>query len=482
MSVNLGLVTEANLSQQLNLAPQLLNWLKLLQVPTVELNQMVQSELLSNPALEECEVERAVEDDWSDSLSNDPEEFTPGENAVDDRLAMLADIDDEWRSADEPLTLSTTEHLQDQKNYMMDTLVRAPSLQDEIDQSIACSDLSAERAFLARKLSGYLNDRGYLDISLDEFAEEHWMEPDAAWSLLLDFQALVPPGIGARDLHECLILQLASMRCDTCLAERIVHDSLDLLIEQADEDLCERFECTEEELRVARDQIRMLDPDPGLAFQTVAVEYIEPDLEFRVEDGEIRIELCDDAIRPLRISSYCKRLLQKGIGSREDLNYIRRKLREASFIIQGITQRQDTMLKVAQQIARVQKEYFLKDDGQLQPLTMNKVAAIIGVHETTVSRAVANKFVKTPRGPIEMRAFFKVGYRCADGSSVTPEKIKEQLSDLISHEAAPGALTDAELSVLFKKKGVKVARRTIAKYREELGIPSSKARKSQAVC
>lgn len=483
MSVNLGLVTEANLSQHLNLAPQLLNWLKLLQVPTVELNQMIQNELLTNPALEEREPEMSAEDDWADSMAGDPEEFTPGESDVDDRLAQLAEIDDEWRTADEPLTLATSEHLQDQKNYMMDTLVRAPSLQEEIDQSIACSDLSVEKARLARELSGYLNDRGYLDISLEDFAAQEHIELDDAWALLLDFQALVPPGIGARDLQECLILQLASMRCDTCLAERIVHDSLDLLVEKDSDELCEIFECTAEELHVARDQIRMLDPDPGMAFLTMAVEYIEPDLEFRVEDGEVRVELCDDAARPLQISSYCKRLLQKGQGgSREDKNYIRRKLREASFIIQGISQRQDTMLKVGRQIARVQKEFFLKDDGQLQPLTMNKVAAIIGVHETTVSRAVANKFVKTPRGPVEMRAFFKVGYRCADGSSVTPEKIKEQLSELIDGEEAPGALTDAKLSALFKKKGVNVARRTIAKYREELGIPSSKARKSQAVC
>lgn len=476
MSVNFGLFTEANLSQHLNLAPQLLNWLKLLQVPTTELNQMIQSELQSNPALEMSEPESRDRDDFAEPGCEDPVELLAGDDSCGERLSMLAEIDDEWRSADEPPRLATTDHLQEQNNYMMDSLVHAPSLHEEIESSILFSDLSPEDAALAREMAGYLDDRGYLDISLIDFAAACSISADKAWAILMDFQSIVPPGIGARDLADCLIIQLAAMRCDTRLAERIVQEHLELFSGKNADELCEILGVDEEELKIARDQIGMLDPDPGSVYRNVAVEYIQPDLAIWAEEGVVRVELCEDSAQPLRISSYCKRLLESKKGSRADLEYVRRKLREASFIIQGITQRQDTMLKVAREIARVQQAYFLNPEGQLRPLTMNKVAAIVGVHETTISRAVANKFIRTPRGIIEMRAFFKVGYRCADGSSVTPEKIKEQLSELISGEEAAAPLTDAQLSAIFKKRGVNVARRTVAKYREELGVPSSKVR------
>lgn len=479
MGAHLGLVTEANLSQQLNLAPQLLNWLKLLQVPSVELNQMIQNELLSNPALE------LDEPDWTDAPEarcDESPELGLGEECYDERLAVLADIDEEWRTADQAPKLASADHLQEQNNYMMDSLVRAANLQEEIDQAIHFSELSEQEVSWMRVLAGSLNARGYLDISLDEFATECGIDADRAWVTLLHFQAIVPPGIGARDLEECLTLQLAAMRVDTCLAERIVRDHLARFAEAEPDQMCELLGVDEHELQLASDQIRMLDPDPGLIYQDVPVEYVQPDLEIFAEEGAVKVELCEESAPPLRISSYCQRLLKAGQAGRADLNFVRKKLREASFIIQGIAQRQETMLKVALQIARVQQEFFLKPNGQLRPLTMNKVAAIIGVHETTVSRAVANKFVRTERGLMEMRAFFKVGYRCADGSSVTPEKIKEQLAALIEAEEPSAPLTDAGLSAIFKKQGVKVARRTVAKYREELGISSSKVRAQKLVC
>ncbi len=476
MSANLGLFTQSNLSQQLNLAPQLLNWLKLLQVPAVELNQMIQSELMANPALEVSEPEGLETGDSEESYGDDSSELSLGDDSYDERLNVLADIDEEWRTADAAPKLASTDHLQDQNSFMMDSLVRATSLHEEVENSILYSDLSTEDAALARELGGYLNDRGYLDISLAEFAETCGIHGDKAWSLLLKFQSIVPAGIGARDMKECLILQLAAMRVDTCLAEQIVNEHLSEFAEKEHAELCELLNVEEEELCIAADQIRMLDPDPGFIYQNVPTEFIQPDLEIRVEEGEVKVELCEESMQPLRISSYCQRLLKAGQAGKADLNYIRKKLREATFIIQGITQRQETMLKVGREIIRVQKDFFMKTDGQLKPLTMNKVAAIIGVHETTVSRAVANKFVRTPKGLIEMRAFFKVGYRCADGSSVTPEKIKEQLSELINNEEPTKPLTDSGLSAIFKNQGVTVARRTVAKYREELGIPSSKAR------
>jgi len=476
MNMSLGLFSEAKLSQQLNLAPQLLNWLKLLQVPTLELNRIIQSELLANPALELSEADPDLPEESPELIRDDSAELCMDSSSLEERFSLLADMDKEWCTADDSPRLSTIEQLQDRNSYMMDSLVRAPNLYEELEQAITCSDLSGEDADLARELAGYVNDRGYLEITLAEFAKHNDISADRAWSVLLAFQEAAPPGIGARDLKECLLFQLAAMRCDTCLAERIVNHCFELLAEKEPEELCALLEVSGDELNTALSQIRMLDPDPGLAYQNLPVEYIQPDLEIRIENGDLTVELCGEQTPSLQLSTYCRRLLESRKGSRADLDYIRRKLREASFIIQGISQRQDTMLKVAREIIRVQREFLLRPGGQIKPLTMNKVAAVVGVHETTVSRAVANKYVQTPRGLIGMRAFFKVGYRCADGSSVTPEKIKEQLEALISAEYPVRPLTDEQLSMTLRKRGIKVARRTIAKYREEMGIPSSKER------
>lgn len=480
MSANLGLFTGANLSQQLNLAPQLLNWLNLLQVSTLDLNALVRQELDSNPALEEDapaddEVEAAVEEELpAEEFADELQEIRLDDGSLNERFSMLAEMDDEWRTAD-AASPAHADLLQEKHDFMMDHLVKGISLQDELEQAIAYSDLSGEEAALARLMAGYVDERGYFAVSLDEFAAQHAVDRELAWSVLLKFQAIVPPGIGARDLRECLILQLAALRCDTRLAERLVTDCLDQLAESP-QAVMAALGVSAAELEEALNMIRLLDPEPGLIYRQAPVEYVEADLEITLQADELQVELCAQRLPSLQLSQYCKRLLEAKQGSKADLDYIRQKLRDAEFLIQGISQRQETMLKVARQIMRVQKEFFVEPDGQLQPLTMNKVAAIIGVHETTVSRAVANKYVRTPRGLVEMRAFFKTGYRCADGSSVTPERVKERLSALIDAEPVAAPLTDAQLAERFKGQGIRLARRTIAKYREEMGILSSKER------
>ncbi len=311
---------------------------------------------------------------------------------------------------------------------------------------------------------------------LEEVAQEARTDLAEVEAALEKFQALVPPGIGARDFRECLMLQLKALGGDTELARQLVGHWLDHLALHRHAAVAEQLGVEVAEVEAAFELIRTLDPEPGRSYQTVPVEYVEADLEISYKHGELHVELLDQRLPKLRLSSYCKRLLDARTGGKKDLEYIRNKVREANFLIQGISQRQDTMLKVARQIMRVQHEVLSSHEGALQPLTMNKVAAMIGVHETTVSRAIANKYVRSDRGLIEMRSFFKVGYRCADGSSVTPERVKSQLGVFIGVEEAAAPLTDAQLSGQFKKIGLKVARRTIAKYREEIGIPSSKER------
>lgn len=481
MNANIRLFNEAKLSQQLNLAPQLLNWLKLLQAPVSELSALVQSELLSNPALEVSEPARSDSEADYD-YKND--EFTARETSFEegtfgDRLNHLADIDRDWSEADAP-RLATTSQLQERHDYQMDHLIRGRSLQDELFEVIAFSDLTEAESSLAEILTGCLDDRGYLALAEDELVATCGVSGVELETAIRLFQELAPCGIGARNLQECLLLQLAALPQDTSVAARLIADCADYLGQGVENVLAEHLGTTLSEVEAAMMLIRSLDPEPGRAYQDVAVEYVSADMEIAVEDGKLTVTLCDEQVPHLSLSRFCKNMMEARSGSKEDLEYMRRKVRDATFLIQGISQRQDTLLKVANQVLRVQREFLLSDQGQLQTLTMNKVAAIIGVHETTVSRAIANKYVRSPRGLIPMREFFKVGYRCADGSSVTPERVKEQMLAYIEEEEALNPLTDLQLTELFKEGGVKVARRTIAKYRDETGTPSSKQRKIEA--
>jgi RNA polymerase sigma-54 factor len=481
MSTNIKMYQSSNVSQQLNLAPQLLNWLKILQVSAVDLSELVDRELVSNPALETAPPEESsvVEDFASEVLLSSRDEIDFSGSEAGERLSVLADIDEEWRQADEP-QLSSSHVLQEKHDFTMDHIATTSSLQDELEQAILFSDLSEAHAEAARVIAGSINSRGYLDGSLEDIAKEAGLDICEAQLVLEKFQALAPAGIGARDLRECLALQLMAMDSDTELAQLLVGNWLDHLAAGRAVMVADHLGENSEEVETAFQLIRTLDPEPGRNYQSVPTEYVDADLEILYKNGELYVELLDERLPKLQLSSYCKRLLDARQGSKADLDYIRGKVREASFLIQGISQRQDTMLKVARQIVRVQHEFLSSEAGALQPLTMNKVAAMIGVHETTVSRAIANKYIRTERGLIEMRSFFKVGYRCADGSSVTPERVKTRLEAFIASEEALKPLTDAHISERFKKQGLKVARRTVAKYREELGIQSSKARLIQA--
>jgi RNA polymerase sigma-54 factor len=476
MSANIKAYQSSNLSQQLNLAPQLLNWLKILQAPSTELTELVNQELASNPALESAVPEEGAPENFDVApLSTATDGLSLDSSEAGERLSVLAEIDEEWRNADEPQMASNCV-LQERHDYAMDSIASPSGLCDELTQSIRLSRLKGPQADAARAMAGSLDARGYLDANLEEMAQACGLDLDETLAVLAQFQQLAPAGIGARDLRECLVLQLQALEQDTELAEMLVNRFLDHLAARHEAAVAEHLGLAVSAVEDAFALIRSLDPEPGRNYEPAPVEYVEADIDIRCRNGELHIELLDERLPKLQLSSYCKRLIEARQGSKADLDYIRTKIREADFLIQGISQRQDTMLKVAREIVRVQREYLTTEDGAIQPLTMNKVAAMIGVHETTVSRAIANKFVRTERGLVEMRTFFKVGYRCADGSSVTPERVKKQLAAFIVSEEEQKPLTDAHISERFKKQGLKVARRTVAKYREELGIPSSKER------
>ncbi len=484
MNIGQTIYQGQRLSQQLNLAPQLLNWLQLLQAPTQELSSMVRHELESNPALELTDPLFERSDVLPEAGDSAPErtfeenEIRLDNNTLNDRLETLSEIDQEWRE-DYAKNQRGSHAGQDEDNekhqYILDSLVYSESLYAHLTKQLGQYDLTDSEVTFAEEIIGSLDARGFLTLSLVDLAESVDAPLECMQKALDVVQQLSPAGVGARDLRECLLLQVEDRQSVTF---RMLNECFDLLADQQWDAAADRLDVEPSEIEDAVADIKALDPEPGLKIISTPATYVEPDILLRQENGEWTAEINDDQIPHLRISPAIRALLEQNTLSPEDMAYIRQKIRSGQFLIRGIHQRKETLLRVAREILRVQIEYF-NGQGELNPLTMNKVAAIIGVHETTVSRAIANKYMSTPRGVISMKSFFKSGYLCADGSALTPDKVKDIIDELISGEDGENPLTDQHIAAELKKKGLNVARRTVAKYREELDVVSSKERAKQ---
>jgi RNA polymerase sigma-54 factor len=485
MSLEFGLYQGPNLSQQLNLAPQLLQWLRLLQAPTLELETFIRHELETNPALEMDESHpKEREDDAGDEeeIERQPTDAAPltlDDHEVDSKLQYLAEIDSDWRAEYFQMNdqyRSSSAEAQEKHQFILDSLVAPRSLHEHLANQIRSLSLSDNDRTIAHLIIGSLDARGYLTASSEELAEMAGTSAPHIEEVLVQVRTLDPAGVAARDLRECLLLQLHETNPKHALAIRILRDHSDLLSAQLLSELARVTHTTEDGVRKAMAVIRALQPEPGRLFSASPVQHITPDVTVRKINGQYTVELNNEQLPRLRLSESCRRLLEEKTATSEDMAYLRRKMRSAAFIIHGIGQRQDTLKKVSGEIVRVQQKFLDEGQGELVPLTMANIAARIGVHETTVSRALANKYIETPHGVFEMRYFFRSGYACADGSALTPERVKELIAELIDRENPVVPLTDLQLAQALQKRGLKVARRTIAKYREETNYPSSKER------
>ena len=484
MNIGQTMYQGQRLNQQLNLAPQLLNWLQLLQAPTMELSSMVQHELESNPALELSDplyepAEHILDStDYATERAAEISEMRLDNHTMDERLETLSEIDQEWRedyARNQRGSKVGSEEDGEKHQYILDSLVYSESLYAHLTKQLGQYELNERETALAEEIIGSLDARGFLTQSLVDLAEEASASLPAMQKALDVVQQLSPAGIGARDLRECLMLQADHRESVTY---RMLNECFDLLTDRQWDAAAERLDVELSDVEEAVAEIRTFDPEPGLKITAAPTAYIEPDIVIRRDNGEWTAEINDDQIPHLRISPAVRALLEQNTLTPEDMAYIRQKIRSGQFLIRGIHQRKETLLRVAREILRVQSDYF-NEQGEMNPLTMNKVAAIIGVHETTVSRAIANKYMDTPRGIISMKSFFKSGYLCADGSALTPEKVKELIDDMITHEDRDNPLTDQHIAVELKARGLNVARRTVAKYREELDVASSKERAKQ---
>jgi RNA polymerase sigma-54 factor len=494
-----GLQLSQRLTQSLVLSPQMQQSLALLQAPTLELKALVEQELQQNPVLEEVaapEVEQSekakAEDDDApeapdpaeppEDLAFDAETEKTTADPPDDFLAefeRLAQQDQEWRDhfAQTNIPMRQSAEDEEKRQFMFDSLVAGTSLQEVLLGQARESALTAEQQPIAEMLIGNIDDHGYLKANIDELAFTTGIPAEKIEAVLRVVQTFDPSGVGARDLQECLLRQLERAGDLESVEYRIIRDQMEALGKRRIPEIARSLGLTVDDVQDAISRIGRLEPRPGRAFLSDNNQYILPEVFVQRAGDDFLVTTNNEQIPHLRISNTYKDLMAQSGNSAEVLNYIREKIRAGKFLIKSLHQRQQTILNIGNEIVKRQREFMEKGVAFLKPLTMVQVAEIVGVHETTVSRAVSGKYMQTPQGIFEMKYFFTAGIQTASGEGMSNTSVKDMIAEMFKKEDPTKPLSDQEIVKMLKEKGIVIARRTVAKYRSELNILPSNLRK-----
>jgi RNA polymerase sigma-54 factor len=494
-----GLHLSQRLTQSLVLAPQLQQSLALLQAPTLELKTLVEQELQQNPVLEETSTadielqEKEGRDSEEPAAAADPSEppadlsfdSAAEKNAsepVDDFQAefeRLVQLDQEWRDhfAQTNLPMRASAEDEEKRQFMFDSLVAGTSLQEMLLEQVRESSLPEEQWPIAEMLIGNIDDYGYLKATEEEMSVSNGLPMEQIAGVLKVIQTFDPPGVGARDLRECLLIQFDRLGQPNTLEYRIVNEFMDALGKRRIPEISRTTGASVDEVQAALARIARLEPRPGRAYLPNNDQYILPEVFVRKSGDDYVVTTNNEHIPHLRISNTYKDLMAQGENSGEVRNYIREKIRAGKFLIKSLHQRQQTILNIAKEIVHRQRDFMAKGVSLLKPLTMVQVAQVVGVHETTVSRAVSGKYMQTPQGIFEMKYFFTAGIQTASGDGMSNTSVKDIIADIFKAEDPALPLSDQEVVRMLKEKGIVIARRTVAKYRTELNILPSNLRK-----
>lgn len=446
--------------------PRLYQAMDLLYLPLLELEQHLKTELTANPFLEMAELEEEYADQEENEDSEEIEEEE--EEEIDWEEILLDGFDSGYRSGstreDQEMFERVAETNIDLWGHLLQQLYQNNGYQD--------GDLP-----IGEEIIGNINEDGFLTCSLDEIAESIAAPAEQIARVLDRIQHFDPAGVGARDLRETLLLQIADRIVEDSLAHKIVHDYFEELSTHKYHDIARSLGISAQEVQDTADEIAMLDPKPGRKFSVLPSNYITPDIIVEDVDGEYVVCLNDGNLPRLRISQTYQQLAQNGQFKGQAKEFAQSKLNGANWIIQAIEQRRQTMLKVMHVILDRQRDFFEQGIRHLRPLTLKEVADEIGMHESTVSRVTNEKFVQTPRGVFRLKFFFSSGLSTEEGEDVSARGVKARIQELIGDEDPQRPLTDQQIVDKLHDEGVQIARRTVQKYRDQLGILSSRYRK-----
>ncbi len=474
------------LAQQLVMTPQLQQAIKLLQLSRLELEELISQELQENPALEEGLPEET---------EGAQEAMVAGEAEISE--TALPEVKRELSTADKIGTLDWQEYMDSHSNSVHgsltaeasrdedegppsweNTLTKKNSLEDHLVWQLRLSKLGEREETIGLYIIGNLDENGYLTLSLEELCQATGATPEEAETVLKQIQFFDPVGVAARDLRECLLIQIENLSLGGSLAARIVSDHLPQLESKRYEKLARELGVSVEEVLEAFYVIVSLEPRPARGFEEEEVRTIIPDVSVEKIDDEYVVFLNDDGIPRLRVSSLYRRLVgQEGEEEEHARQYLQEKVRAATWLIKSIQQRQQTLYRVTQSIFKFQRDFLELGVRHLKPMVLKDVAEDIGMHESTVSRATANKYVHTPQGLFELKYFFQSGLKSGNGEDVASESVKDKIRSIISTEDPKKPYSDQYIAGLLGQESIDIARRTVAKYREAMGIlPSSKRR------
>jgi RNA polymerase sigma-54 factor len=475
------------LAQQLVMTPQLQQAIKLLQLSRLELQEMISQELQENPALEDVAVE---EPEAAEQARPEPQADSP-EPVVEAVVNREMSVVDKLGTPDWQEYLDT--HFNDRHDFSTaepasddgegppsweNSLTKKTSLEDHLIWQLRLSKITEREETIGLYIIGNLDENGYLALTIDDVCAATESTPEEVQAALKRIQFFDPVGVAARDLRECLLTQLENQGLSDSLAARIVADFLGHLESKRYEKMARDLGVTIDEIAEAAHLIACLEPKPSRGYEQDEVRTVVPDVFVQKIEDDYVIYLNDDGVPRLRISSLYRRMAgQEGAAEEQARQYLQEKVRAATWLIKSIQQRQQTLLRVTQSIFKFQQEFLDHGVSHLKPMVLRDVAEDIHMHESTVSRATANKYVYTPQGLFELKFFFQSGLRGGNGEDVASESVKEKIRGIISSEDPRKPFSDQHIAALLSNDSIDIARRTVAKYREAMGIlPSSKRR------
>ena len=467
--------------QEMKLAPRMLQALRFLQVPWPELRELVRAELESNPVLEEKLGDGEAALPASEPLAATASDEVDQENDFepDDfgrEIDTLEQMLEPRPLAGAPGTPAPSPEAEEKRQFFLDSITAPPSLHAHLEEQLNESGLDEAQKQAGAYVIGNVDDNGWLAADVAEIARDSGASEAAVRAALAVVQEFDPPGVAACDLKECLLIQLRRAgHGDGSPAARLVAEHLEELGSQTAAQLAQATGLDEPAVAAALKAIAALDPKPGLKFSAPPAVYVTPEVDIRkTAAGTYVVEPVRDALPRLRISAEYEAMLEDPETAAEAKKYLVEKIRAGRFVVDSLHQRRTTIRRIAEEIAAAQGDFFEHGISKLKPMTMG---AKLGVHETTVGRAVAGKYARTPQGVFELRFFFTGGLKTADGGSISTEAVKEAVAKIIAREDLRKPLSDQAIAEKLNGQGLKVARRTVAKYREELGLPPAHKRK-----
>ncbi len=472
------------LQQQMKLAPQVIQSIEILQLPIMALIEHVQQELADNPVLEE--VIAPEKDEKSTTQDDGVADTDNKEEEQDDEFKKVREMADEWGDYYSQTTVRKSSSAADERDQKQEALentaAKSISLQDYLLGQLSIAEMDDSLLEVCENIIYNINDSGYLSYSLDEILEslEEPVSMEKVNEALQIVQSMEPLGVGARNLKECLLLQLDKRSPDYLMAKELILNYLEDVEMKKYKLIAKKSGCNLEIIKKVIDFIKTLNPKPGSLFGSEQVPYITPEIRVDCVDGKYEIMLVGDKNLPrVYISKFYKDVLNGKSYDLQTKRYIRKKMESARWLIDAIEQRKGTLYKVAVKIVEMQKKFLDEGIMHLRTLKMQDIADVVGIHVSTVSRAIAHKYMQTPQGIFDMKFFFTGGFKNVDGTMESWEAMRQKLAKIVSNESKSSPLSDEEIAAKLGEMGVDIARRTVTKYRRSMKIPSSRRRKEE---